>query len=774
MRIRSTWLAVTAAVALGATLLPSVAAPILAGAPCRAVRTSSGTPATTHAAIMDAIGAEPDDEAALTVTFTGTCAEGLYLSRLGPTTIVGRRTRTTGTPTLDATGTDGPAITVYSRPVTLRGFTVTGGSGANGGDPAGPAHGGGLYIESSTVTLIDMRITRNATRNDGQGGGIFASAVLGGLGSPPSPARLVIRGRTVITDNTTDAEGGGIHAEPGVTVRVTEDARIHANHATFGGGISMTGSDTKTTTLLLRDRATVTDNDASANGGGIHTTGAVGTTIANGASVQTNTASVGGGLYIEDVGSLRLLGLVAGNTASVGGGGIYLSTALMLATATARITGNEGGTGGGIAGLDSSVGLTGTLVSGNRATTDEGGGIFLNGDIAGLTADGARITGNRARTSGGGIYLKGTAAAELTDTAVTRNRAGYDANGPVADGPGGGIALIGGSTLTIRGASLVVANRARSGVLVPGAGISAKASTVTIGRGATIRGNRFDLGGDGGGIGIANGTLTVSGPVTIEANRAPSGNGGGIRATSSTTTLTRVVVADNTAGQKGGGISVSAGLAAIGGTIRGNTSGSDGGGIAIDGDTAVAQIEAATVSGNTASFGGGGIAVIFGAAFIRDSLVRGNTASFGGGGIAAGGPTQIDDTVVAGNRASFDGGGLTVTDTFSMAGGEVRDNRSERDGGGLSIFTTEAVTITGTKITGNDAPWEGGGISLRYRSGFSLGGGATVKGNIARRHGGGGLYIQDSTDWPCSAAVSGHTPNDVVGVSGFSRVVVCP
>ncbi|MFO1540330.1 MAG: beta strand repeat-containing protein, partial [Chloroflexota bacterium] len=716
---------------------------------------------------MDAIDAEPDDEAALTITFTGTCAERLFIGRLAPTTIVGRRTRTTGTPTLDATGTDGPAISIYARPVTLRGFTVTGGSGTDGGDPAGPAHGGGLYIESSTVTLVDMRITRNETRNDGHGGGIYASAALGGVGSPPSPARLVIRGRTVITDNTAAGDGGGIHADPGMTVRVTGSTRIHANHATDGGGISITGSDTETTTLLLRDRATVTGNDAS-SGGGIHGTGSLEITIASGASVQTNTASVGGGLYIDDVGRLRLLGLVAGNTATVGGGGIYLSTAFLVATATARITGNEGGTGGGIASLDSSVVLGGTLVSGNRATTDEGGGIFLNGDLAGLITDGARITGNRARTNGGGIYLRGTATAELTDTTITGNRAGFVETGASPGGCGAGIALVGASELTLRGTSLIAGNRSTLAVLVPGAGICAKSSTVTIGRGATIRGNRFTQSGDGGGIGVANGTLSVTGPVTISGNTATSGDGGGIRAEYSTTTLTRLVLADNAAGERGGGISTYEGSVTVGAsTIRGNTAAFDGGGISVAGTSGLLIVDTVTIAGNAAAFGGGGIAIQGGGAFVRDSVVRDNTAESDGGGIAIGAATQIHDTLITGNRGRA-GGGLAVSAELAMSGGAIRDNRSVFSGGGVSTSGDGPISFTGTRITGNLTPWEGGGIYVGTRSAFSLGSGALVQGNIARRHGGGGIYFEDSIDWTCSSAVRGNTPDDVMGVSGGS------
>jgi len=770
MRIRSTWVAVTTAAALAVTLLPSVAAPVRAGAPCRAVRTSV-TPATTHASIMDAIAAEDDDEAALTITFTGTCAESLYISRLGPTTIVGRRTRATGTPTLDATGLDTSAITVYSRPVVLRGFTVTGGSGANGGDPADPAHGGGISIDSSTVTLLAMRITRNATRNDGHGGGIYAAAALPGIGDPPSAARLVIGAGTVIDDNTADGDGGGIHAGPGMTVRVVGNARVHANHAIAGGGIAMVGSDTKTTTLLLRDTASVTGNDAVTNGGGIHASGAVGTTVGNGASVGTNTANLGGGLYIEDAGTLRVSGIVAGNTATLGGGGMYLSGAFLSATATARITGNEGGTGGGIAALDSVIGLEGTLVSRNTATADEGGGIFLNGTIAALTAVNARIAGNRATSNGGGIFLKGAAAADLVDTAVTGNRGGYAATGPGIGGNGAGIAVIGSSTLTLRGTSLVATNRTTRG---SGAGISARNSTVTIRKGVTIRGNRQEQSGSGGGIAIANGTLTVSGPVTIAGNSTPSGNGGGIYAEYSSMTLNRVVVADNAAASAGGGVSTYDGGTTIGAsTIRGNTSGSDGGGIAVAGANGILNLTGSLIAANTAGFGGGGVSVLDALAFVQDSEVRGNTAAFSGGGIEASGPTQIDDTVIVGNRGRS-GGGLATSDMVSMVGGAIRDNRSEFAGGGVSTGGTEPVSFTGTRITGNITPWEGGGFYVGRRSAFSLGSGTLVQGNTARRHGGGGIYLEDSVDWTCSAAVRGNTPDDVMGVSGSSRVVVCP
>ncbi|MFO1540086.1 MAG: hypothetical protein ACKOTZ_06510, partial [Chloroflexota bacterium] len=318
--------AIVLAIAIALGLAPwATPAPARAAAPCRVTNSATNPPARFSSIGAALVAAEDpaDPQAPVTLSFTGRCAETVLIGRTGPTTIVGRRTRATGTPTLDATGTGTAAVVIWSDPVTLRGFTITGGTGVPGLDPSEPASGGGLWIDSSSVTLVDMRVTRNEARGEGgAGGGIEITAALGPFpGGSGAGSRLVLAGRTVIGDNSATYAGGGIRVGPGVTVRITGDARIAKNHAdAYGGGIAVDGADGKETTLLLRDRAIVTGNDAGLGGGGIRTEGSVTTRVTAAASIQGNSSTFGGGILVGSDGALELAGSVSGNSASDTGG----------------------------------------------------------------------------------------------------------------------------------------------------------------------------------------------------------------------------------------------------------------------------------------------------------------------------------------------------------------------------------------------------------------------------------------------------------------------
>lgn len=113
-------------------------------------------------------------------------------------------------------------------------------------------------------------------------------------------------------------------------------------------------------------------------------------------------------------------------------------------------TGNKRAYGGGLYIEDSTVAITGGVVSGN--STDCGGGTFLTG-CDGATVSGMTFTANQASSYGGGLYTN-DANISLADATITGN---------VTEGYGGGIYAVGSGDVKIDGATTISTNSAAAG-----------------------------------------------------------------------------------------------------------------------------------------------------------------------------------------------------------------------------------------------------------------------------------------------------------------------
>jgi hypothetical protein len=199
------------------------------------------------------------------------------------------------------------------------------------------------------------------------------------------------------------------------------------------------------------------------------------------------------------------------------------------------------------------------------------------------------------------------------------------------------------------------------------------ASSTTLDR-LTIRGgysNKTDADGDGGGIVVSRGSLTLVSSHVVH-NRAPwvGGNGGGID--SDTSGLVKLIdseVSHNDSGGSGGGVEASTNgkLLIERSTIASNKA-AQAGGVMTFGPTV--RIVESTISNNLASAGpgvegdGGGVYVgPSGRVELTNSTVAGNGAYTSGGGIFsdAGSNATISFSTIARNRADADhaNGGTT-------------------------------------------------------------------------------------------------------------------
>lgn len=352
--------------------------------------TGSGTACAPGRVIVDDAVRFDDLQQALYAASAGSvvrACEGTYVGAFVawvPITLVAE-----GEVTLDG-GDAGTTLTVVPG-TTIRGITVTGGHGTDGG---------GIAVEGpGELTVEDCVITLN--RADGAGGGLRAS------------------GATVWLSGT-DVVG---------------------NEAGSGGGID--GFDAE---IYLGD-STVRGNSAVYGGGGLHLRNAI---VSQG-TVSDNVADSGGGIEADGTGSIRSVA-VTGNAAAEDGGGISLpGTFVQVDLVDLTITGNtSGGSGGGLSVFGSSPVLDGVVVSDNVArdgggaavwvgtmvggefsgneATGVGGGLYLR---VGASAVGASIHDNIAVQGGGGVAVE--LGAVISASTITAN---------TTAGSGGGVLFV--------------------------------------------------------------------------------------------------------------------------------------------------------------------------------------------------------------------------------------------------------------------------------------------------------------------------------------------
>lgn len=161
--------------------------------------------------------------------------------------------------------------------------------------------------------------------------------------------------------------------------------------------------------------------------------------------------------------------------------------------------------GAGIKNLSGIVTLTESVVKGNRADQNVGGGIYNNGT---LTLINSTVSGNTADFTGGGIYNNGTLV--MISSTLSDNSARTNGGGIINDG----------GTVTLSN-STVSGNRAKSGGGIDTQAGLENSSKLTL-KNSTVTGNSSKE--KGGGVSNAFGTVTLINSV-ISGNSAMTGGG---------------------------------------------------------------------------------------------------------------------------------------------------------------------------------------------------------------------------------------------------------
>lgn len=261
-------------------------------------------------------------------------------------------------------------------------FTLT------GIDVTGSVADGIIVTDTATLRMIDSRVSGH------QGTGIAANVA----GAPT----IELTG-TEVVGNVSAGDGGGL-------------ALLYASNATL-------------------TNCSVTGNEA-VNGGGIFASpafGAGGVITLDGTTLDGNTAAFGAGIHASQTTVLGLNGAtVSNNVASADGGGLALFDAPVDGV---LVTGNAAVRGGGVAALYDATydtaplhsDLTAVIVDSN--TADQGAGIWVgNRETVNIDAASA-VTLNTATQAGGGAALTG-ALANLTSADADWGSDGVDDNAP--------------------------------------------------------------------------------------------------------------------------------------------------------------------------------------------------------------------------------------------------------------------------------------------------------------------------------------------------------
>lgn len=526
------------------------------------------------------------------------------------------------------------------------------------------AHGcGGGICSYGTLNLSGSTLTGNTATGDG-GAIWYNKGNISGCG---------------ITGNTANNIGGGVSFSGGTSTLTNN--HIDNNKADQGGGMYMDG-------YLTISSGTFSNNNASNNGGGILSNGTItmnGGSITNnysgwdgggvnsrvtfnfnGGAIQNNTAYwLGGNIHVQAVDNINNKQSVftvtsknpisGGKAEGSGGGGVcvYGTGAKLILNDGTSVKDNTAPTGGGING-NAAVEMKNATISGNKATSNNGGGIELFSDQYGTGSfkmTSGTIENNTAACEGGGFHGPNFT---MTGGTIQKNNAGTVAGGVLVNGTGA-CSMSGGTitnnTSTYSGGGLFVDDN------VP----------FTMG-GGTISNNKAS--GDGGGIYNDNGNITITAG-TISGNNAQWG--GGINDCGTVTMKGGTISGNSTTSKAGAGINVSTNgkLTMSGGKIQNNTSTETGGGIC---NLGTLEISGGEISGNTTKYSGGGIY---------------NSAQGKG--------TTITGGTISGNTAeTYGGGGIYIEDNskVTMTGGTIKANTVKTNG--KAIYQNGTLNLGGS------------------------------------------------------------------------------
>ncbi|WP_370688308.1 cadherin-like domain-containing protein [Flavimaribacter sediminis] len=492
---------------------------------------------------------------------------------------------------------------------------------------------------------------------------------------------------------------------------------VTGGNAGQGGGVRINSN----ATLTLTD-SVIADNTATANGGGLWNAGSL--TLA-GTTVSGNTAEKGGGLW-NNAGALTLTGATVSDNSASKGGGIYDFQGVTELTNTTLYgnvaTGSSAaGYGGGLVAQLATVNLTNTTVTGNTAVN--GGGLYNLSSTMTLTNtlvlgnSGGETSDVHPYVDGGGNFV-GDGSVDANDVfAETQN---------LSDGTEAGVLADNGGPVETVALKLTADNPAldRGDVIVESTDANGNA------RAHDIPG--LDNGGalDAGAVEVQSDEIEAS---TLIVNTTADV----VDATDGVTSLREAIAFANNM-DDADGVDGSNDTITFDSSVFGNGAAiyleygqlrimSD---ITIDGDVDGDGKADVTVDGNSNSrvffFGGEGVSTI------QSLIVSGGNSGDAGGGIRVDYDTtlEIADSAISDNVVSYVGGGVVNYGILSLTNTTVSGNSASSGGG---IANSGELILTNTTVVENTANVGGGLNTIESATLVNT----TISGNTADIRGGG-------------------------------------
>jgi hypothetical protein len=716
----------------------------------------------------------------------------LTIGGLGPgiTTIEPDPSITWSDRIVEIMNTPGKSVTVNIQELTIAGGRATDGGAIGGSD----ALGGGILIDGTVVSLTKVSVARNAAVGAlGASGSAGQPGTVAGAGGPGGTARgggiYLASGSlklvdTLISGNLALGGAGG----SGGTAGAATPSNVAGTGGAGGSGASGLGGGAYVASGTVTGSSDTFQSNAASGGaggsGGFGGTRSIHQPGGPGGSGGTGGPGIGGAIFL-DQGTLTLSASTLQQDTARGGIGGAGGPVFRTGTSTTSPPSSPSGSSppsGVHAGRQGLVNPATSVTFGQNGSGGfaAGGGLFVSNGTVTLTGD----TFTKDRASGGATTTLGATSSNSS-----------------SGGGSGSLARRAGSRLHPSApASRVQRNLGGADPHDDKAPLRGwyepfrhNASGSGSGSGTSTSGTGPNPGSAvGGSIYVSKGSVSITGN-RIEHNRASTA-GGGI-ANAGNVAVTSSTIANNSASE-GGGIAnagtmtvhsskLSANSAAYGGAVinfsrlsianstMDRNSASQGGAIYNDSGGTV-QLSHVSLQSNVASFGG----AIFnqqGALTIGDSTLKSDHAMNAGGAIYNRSKLSMTDSTLDSNGA-HSGGGL-----YNATGGAVTIQHvklaynSSFYGGG--IFSKQgSLTIANSTIASNSAEGtvttvtSGRGRTHRHPHAVGNGGaideiggsiqitGSTVDNNTSRE--GGGLYVGSGTLTIAGSTLSGNTATD--------------
>ncbi|MBS3025920.1 MAG: S-layer family protein [Dolichospermum sp. DET50] len=618
-----------------------------------------------------------------------------------------------------------------------QGVTV-GGFLSSGVTDTGEGNGGGITIDTSSLTLENGGIISTSILGKGDAGNITINAtqgvnVRGGLSSGVFNTGEGNSGDITITTPTLNLENGGIISTSILGKGDAGNITINAIQGVTVGGLLTSGVFSTIETIDRNSGGKVTINTSTL-------------TVENGGSINASTYGKGdaGNIAIKATQGVNVRGELTSdvkNTAQGNSGGINIDTSTLTLKNGGLINASTYGKGnaGNIA-IQATQGVTvGGLLSSGVTATGEGnsGGITIdtssltleNGGFINASTFGKGNAGNIAIQATQGVNVGGLLTSGVTDTGV---------------GNSGGI-TIDTSTLTLENGGFI--NASTSGKGNAGDIVISAYQGVTIG--GYLSSGVFSTGeGNSGGITIKAGDINIKGVgdnnITSQINTTTSGKGnaGDINISASNITIDQGVVYSSALGDgegKGGNININtSNLTLKNGYISTETtSKGDAGNIQL-GITDNLKLTNSTISSGTDSTGKAG-SINIDPKFYYNSCIVGGCVTIFISEYNVSTLIELDSSQITVNsQGSADGGNITlIGNNLNLNNSTISASTKSGQGGNITLNIPDTIRQNNSQIEAS-AGDKGNGGNVTINTNFIIGNSSENRISANAKQGAGG------------------------------------